>query len=379
MGKGRGVRIAVDARCLNTDHLRGMGKYVSELLSHSGPEDEFDWLLLSDRPETRFNFPSGIAHKSDLFDMRGYRFHSWEQVGLPRRSCQRKADLLYCTATTLPFWQPIPTVVTVHDTLPWVGQVADRYERWYRHSLIPAAYKKCAAVITISQSSRRDILSLWPELDQKLHVIPHGVSDIYFTDSRFDRSEMIDNAVGNSPYLLYIGGAIERKRFSWALKVFEALSYPGLFLVACGFSEEERSSIPKQFEQSLRERVRFLPYVPESEMPSLYRHAKVVLYPTLYEGFGFPALEAQAVGAPVFFSDVSSLSELKGPAAETLPIDDLVAWVHACRRVLSQGGLPSRLEEESRLWARRYSWSESAAGHARVFMSVLEGGTPVKE
>ena len=379
MEKGRGVRIAVDARCLNTDHLRGMGKYVSELLSHSGPEDEFDWLLLSDRPETRFNFPSGIAHKSDLFDMRGYRFHSWEQVGLPRRSCERKADLLYCTATTLPFWQPIPTVVAVHDTLPWVGQVADRYERWYRHSLIPAAYKKCAAVITISQSSRRDILSLWPGLDQKLHVIPHGVSDIYFTDSRFDRSEMIDNAVGNSPYLLYIGGAIERKRFSWALKVFEALSYPGLFLVACGFSEEERSSIPKQLEQSLRERVRFLPYVPESEMPSLYRHAKVVLYPTLYEGFGFPALEAQAVGAPVFFSDVSSLSELKGPAAETLPVDDLVAWVDACRRVLSQGGFPSRLEEESRLWARRYSWSESAAGHARVFMSVLEGGTPVKE
>ena len=152
------LRIGIDARCLNTTHPRGMGKYVSELIAHINPAENVSWRYFADRPDTIFHKPQGTVGEIELFDMKGYRFHAWEQVGLPWRAWRTGAQVLHCTATTLPYWQPIPTAVTLHDTLPWKKTISDPYERWYRNSLIPSAFKKCAAVITISNSSRADIL-----------------------------------------------------------------------------------------------------------------------------------------------------------------------------------------------------------------------------
>lgn len=368
--------VGVDARCLNTTHPRGMGKYVSEFISHVESAAQISWQFFADRPEITFHTPPRTACKIDLFDMKGYRFHSWEQLGLPLRANRNRVDLLHCTATTMPVWQPVPTVVTVHDTLPWKSPVVERYERWYRHWLTPQAYRRSAAVITISQSSRRDILDLWPWLEQKLHVIPHGVSDVYLNTPRFPRSTVAMEAAVDVPYVLYIGGAIERKRFSWALDIFTRLENANVRLLVCGFNDPERRLASERLAPNLKEKVRFLPYVSEAEMPSLYQDAALVIYPTLYEGFGLPALEAQAVGTPVLFSDLASLSELKGPGAETLPTDDLEAWVTACRRILSQRSELQNSMPASRTWARRFSWGESAERHVDVYRSVLKKSHP---
>lgn len=361
------LRIGIDARCLNTPHLRGMGKYAIELITHINRLANVEWWFSADRPDTVFHKPSEINAKVDLFDLKGYRFHTWEQIGLPWRAQRVKIQVLHCTATTLPYWQPIPTIVTIHDTLPWEETKLRPYEKWYLHHLIPAAFRRCTAVITISESSRRDILKLWPNLEHKLHVIPHGVSDLYFkTQTKTSSSQLLDK-IGMGPYLLYIGGSLERKRFSWAIRILAHLNIPTLRLFACGFSEAEREQVYNDIDPALSDRVVFLAFIEEPDMVQLYQQAVAVLYPTLYEGFGFPALEAQAVGTPVLFSALGSLSELVGPAAEILPTDDLGAWVQTCRRLFSQRNESYLPNEAARQWARQFSWEASAARHLKLY------------
>lgn len=370
---GPQFHVGIDARCLNTSHLRGMGKYVTELITHINQQKKVKWQFFADRPDTVFHKPLEADGEVELFDLKGYRFHTWEQIGLPWRAQRIGTHILHCTASTLPYWQPIPTIVTIHDTLPWQDTRLHPYERWYLHHLIPAAFKKCVAVITISDSSRQDILNLWPYLKHKLYVIPHGVSDNYLnTQGKALLSPLLLDIARTAPYLLYIGGSLERKRFSWAVKILANLNIPKLRLLVCGFSEAEREKIRHEVEPSLRDYVVFLPFIDEDDMAQLYRQAVAVLYPTLYEGFGLPALEAQAVGTPVLFSALGSLSELVGPAAEILPPNDLNSWLQTCRRLFSQRGESQIPNEAAQQWARQFSWESSATRHLELYQKVAK-------
>lgn len=367
---GSSLHVGIDARCLNTPHLRGMGKYVIELITHINRLAKVKWQFFADRPDMVLHKPLETDGEVELFDLKGYRFHTWEQIGLPWRAQRVGARVLHCTASTLPYWQPMPMIVTIHDALLWQDTEPRPYERWYLHYLIPAAFKKCAAVITISESSRQDILKLWPYLERKLHVIPHGISDTYLNAQSKVLLPQLRDTVGAMPYLLYIGGALERKRFAWAMKVLKHLNVSQLRLLACGFSEAEREQARRSVEPSWQDRVVFLPFVEEDDMVQLYQQAVAVLYPTLYEGFGFPALEAQAVGTPVLFSALGSLRELEGPAAEILPPNDLDAWTQVCQRLLLQRNKLHTPNEPARQWARQFSWEASAARHLELYKSV---------
>ncbi len=365
------LRIGIDGRCLNTDHLRGMGKYVFEMIAHANSLTKVAWHFFADRPDTPFYNPPNLVSLVELFEVKGHRFHAWEQLGLPWRAWRTGVQVLHCTASALSYWQPIPTIVTLHDTLAWQEIEPRTYERWYLRHLVPSALRKCTAVITISEASRRDILSLWPWLEAKLHVIPHGVSDAYLNARTEPLSSQLLEVTGRRPYLLYIGGVLERKRFSWAVKVLEHIGAPHLQLLACGFTDEERDRARGLLEPHLRNQVIFLPFIEENAMVGLYQHAIAVLYPTLYEGFGFPALEAQAVGTPVLFSALGSLGELEGPAAEILSPEDLESWVQTCRRLLSERGEKAVPNDAARKWARRFSWEASAARHLELYTNII--------
>lgn len=361
-----GIKIGFDARPLNRDHVRGMGRYLLDMLAASDAFGETRWVAFSDRPDLPFHRPAVANFEVDRFDARGYRFRAWEQYALPRRARVSNVDVLHCAATTAPWWQPVPTVVTIHDTVPWTGE-ASGDPRWYLEGVLPRAYRKCAAVITISENSRRDIVTLWPELESKIHVIPHGIDEGLFADVGDTLPAELAALGVRKPYFLYVGGTIPRKRLDWAVEVHRRLSHPAVRLVIIGVGKDERAQVVQRIEPAFRSRVHVLPYVSEAAMRALYRGAVAVLYPTLYEGFGFPAVEAQAAGTPVLFSRVGSLAELEGPAAVILPTDDLGAWVQACERLLRERESHVSQNEQARKWASKFSWSMSARKHFDVF------------
>lgn len=365
------MRVAVDASCLNRAYLRGMGKYLWNVLHHACQKDGFHWHLFGDRHEFPMSAPDACNISVDIFEIPGYRFSSWEQCGLPWRARRCGADILHCTATTLPWWQPMPTVVTIHDTIPFETVHSDSQNTWYWRRLIPQCYRKAAAVITISNSSKKDILRLWPELESKLYVIPHGIEQEYLFVSPKPLSQFLLKQGIRSPYLLYLGGEIPRKRLSWAIKVFERLNNKDLQMVICGIAPDSKELLNNGISQKIRDKICIPEFIPESEMPRLYQNAVALLYPTLYEGFGLPALEAQATGTQVLFSAVGSLAELQGPGAIVLPTEDLDAWVRACQECLEPQGVVPKRNQAAREWARKFSWDESARRHLEVYNNII--------
>lgn len=368
---GTRIHVGVDARCLNTAHIRGMGRYVSEIISRLSKTDEFSWTLFGDRQDVKFNMPIGDRIRCDIFELKGYRFQTWEQIGLPLRALGSRVDLMHCTASTAPWWQPVPTVLTLHDTLYWENSGVRVKNGFYMDKLVPTAIRKCRSIITISEQSKRDIANLWPMLQSKLYVVPHGVSDLYLAGDEMTLSSQLRDIVSDKPYLLYLGGSAPRKRFGWAIKVLEKLNRTDLELVVCGFAKEEVRDAAEKLPECVKARVKFLGFTAEEDMPGLYRNAICVLYPTLYEGFGFPVVEAQAVGTPVLFSAVGSLQELQGPGVQVLPIEDLEAWVCAVNSLAAQR-TPSGVQDESaRVWAHRFSWETSARQHAEIYRNCV--------
>ena len=369
-----GLNIGLVARCLNTAHIRGMGRYVYELLEQSVSPGDISWLLFGDDPRYPMTMPDSPRIVPDVFPFRGDRFNLWEQVGLPRRAAAARVDVLHCTEGTLPVWQPVPTVVTVHDTLMWEEHDGSAGARLYFDRVVPAALRRCAAVITISESSRHDILARWPWLEGKLSVIPHGIGQAYFSEEVTALPAALAGVLEGRRYLVYLGGPMERKRFSWAVDVLANARDKSLHLVACGFGEAVRGKAAAALGDDLRGRVHFAPYISEPELRSLYRGASAVLYPTLYEGFGFPAVEAQASGVPVLMSPLGSLKELVGPLALVVPPHDMAAWQAALDEALAMqaAGVPSAVKAKA--WARNFMWAESFARHLEVYRRVAAAG-----
>ncbi|MBK1656443.1 glycosyltransferase family 4 protein [Allochromatium vinosum] len=365
--------IGLVARCLNTAHIRGMGKYLFELLRQSVNHQDLTWYLFSDNVREKLLAPDSPRILRDVFTFRGDRYQLWEQIGLPLHAVKHHVDLLHCTENTLTLWQPKPTVVTLHDTLIWEELKDDLFEKFYFNTLLPAALKRCAAIITISQSSRNDIVAKWPSLESKLNVIPHGISEEFFTEENPCYPMYLQPLIHETAYLLYLGGPAERKRFSWALEIIARCSFKPLKLIACGFDAEARRAAADNLPHELCDRVYFASYLSDAELRTLYRGAQAVLYPTLYEGFGFPAIEAQAAGVPVIFSSLGSLAELIGPLAMVVPPFDLDAWLGALNDALTMGETRIEKARAAKAWAQRFAWSESFDKHLAVYRKAVEG------
>ena len=358
------------ARCLNTAHTRGMGKYVFELLHNSSAQQELVWVLFGNNPSLGMAAPERKTITTDIFEFKGVRFTLWEQMGVPLRAIRHNVDVLHCTEGSLSLWQPKPTVVTIHDTLSWVERPDTAGTKFYWDTLMPAALKKCAAVITISESSRTDILARWPWLENRLSVIPHGIEDAYFTEDKGRIPEDLAKTIGKAPYLVYMGGPMERKRFNWAAEVLAKTKHTTLKLIACGFGAEARRTATDKLPNHLKDRVHFASFLSDAELRALYRGARAVLYPTLYEGFGFPAIEAQAAGVPAIFSALGSLKELIGPLAMIVPPIDLDAWVAAVDQAVTMGEQRAELARAASSWVKQFEWKQSVDKHLAVYQKV---------
>lgn len=366
----RPLRVAVDARSLNVAHVRGTGKALFELIRRTAAAGAVHWHLFTDRPDVPIAAPQHALVDASLVTTAGGSA-MWEQWSLPRAAQRLDVDLLHAPWTKAPWWQPVPTVVTVHDMIPWQDDAGGGF---YRDRLLPAAYHRAAAVITISNSSRRDILARWPALKQQLHVIPRGIDERYL-DAEPDYEPLrIGDRLVEEPFVVYVGGAHPRKRLSWALQTWWGLSPDAPLLVVCGVEPEAHDAARQMVPRQLRDRVIFAPFISEEVMPRLYMRATAVLYPTLYEGFGMPVVEAHAVGTPVLFSDVGSLGELKGPAAVVLPVDDLQAWVRALRLIVQSKPMRFGPDRIARAWAQQYSWDACADRTLKVYRAAVEHG-----
>jgi glycosyltransferase involved in cell wall biosynthesis len=366
------IRIAVDGRSLNRAHVRGIGRYLLRILQAPPHLDEapLHWTVYGDRPDLPVWIQPSEHVDVKIFECRGDRFQAWEQIALPEKARRSASDVLFCPGVTGPAWQPVPTIIAVHDVIPWLMEEDSIHAGFYRDRVLPRAFASAAALVAPSNSSVHDIVTRWPSLEPKLHMIPLGVDEAFLTAQAGPLPESIVTAHIKRPYLLYVGGEIPRKRLDWALDVWREATASTVHFVACGVNAHAQEAIRARLPPESRSMIYFANYLPDSEMPALYMNAALVLYPTMYEGFGFPALEAQACGTPVLFSAVGSLAELAGPGATVLPADDKAAWVAACRTLIQERSAAHRQNDRAREWAAQFSWRSTADRQIDVLAAV---------
>lgn len=293
----------------------------------------------------------------------------FEQVAVPQVCEREKIDLVHYPYFAAPLVCGARVVLTLHDLIPimlepYRGSFAARAYSF----LVATAAKRAAGIIADSDSTRRDIVRVLKVPDRRIRVVHLAAGENYAAtiDRRLVETVRLKYGL-DTDYVFYLGGLDVRKNVRRLIKAFarvkrqiggdaklaiagKPMSKSKLFPDLTGVIEGEK----------LGNSVVFLGRVPEEDCPPLYNGARLFVYPSLYEGFGLPPLEAMACGTPVICSNTSSLPEVVGDAAITVDPTSVDALAEAIQRVLGNEGLQAELREKGLARARRFSWRKTA-------------------
>lgn len=283
----------------------------------------------------------------------------WMQLFMPGRLGE--GELLWSPTNTGPA-SCARQVLTLHDLADQVHPewFSRRYVAW-RSLILPRLLKRVRGVITISEYSRRSIVERYPFTEGKIRVIPNGVNASHFHRRPEEEVREATSELGvRRPYLVTVGSLDPRKNLNGLLKAWNRL--PGEIrgehqLVIAGGSSEKFAF---RLEEEAGESVRFVGYVPYRRLPALYSGAKLFVYPSLFEGFGLPVLEAMACRVPVLTSDATALGDIEEGAALKADPEDAGALSEGMRRMVESDSLRGRYAEKGHAYARQFRWERAA-------------------
>lgn len=266
-------------------------------------------------------------------------------------------------------------VATIHDVIPYVHPAASTWLDWLiYHAWLPLAVRRLDRVITDSQQSRADILRYLPIRPERLAVVSAGVSPSYRPlDQAQCEPVLARNGIAYR-YILYVGAVESRKNLVRLLEAYARLLAwsQNWRLVVVGARHWRASAVAEAVHRlGLEEKVLFTGYVAEGDLPALYSGADLFVFPSLYEGFGLPVLEAMACGAPVITSNVSSLPEVAGDAALLVDPLNSEAITAAMQQVLADGDLRADLRVQGLKRAAGFNWQRTAEETIAVYQQVL--------
>lgn len=295
----------------------------------------------------------------------GFRFQEpWRQLILPALLRKYRIDVCFFTNFVTALAAPCPTVLTIHDLsfklFPKTHSL--RNVIWAR-SLVPFSTHRSMHIIAVSNNTKLDLIRVMGIDSDKISVVHLGASPEFGPDPGPDDDEALRFYGVGKPYVLFVGTLEPRKNINLLVKGFDKVVKDGhdLHLVLAGRRGWMAQNIFDELERrELLGRVHITGYVREHYLPSLYRQATALVYPSLYEGFGLPPLEAMASGTPVIVSRNSSLPEVVGDAGiyiDALSVDEMA---DAIERILEDKSLATSLRDRGLERAKMFSWTKTA-------------------
>jgi glycosyltransferase involved in cell wall biosynthesis len=301
---------------------------------------------------------------------------TWTHARLPLHLARHPVDLLHGTFYTLPALCPCPAVVTIHDI------TFDLHPEWFTprarlafSGFAASSARKARHVITVSERSRRDICARYRISPQRVTAIPLAPDPDLARVQDPDRIASVLRRHGvTGRYLLHVGAITPRRNIPRLLEAFARVRAGAgdLALVLAGPVEEPAEPLePALARLGLEGAVRRLGYVPPDDLPALYSGALAVVYPSLYEGFGLPVVEAMACGVPVLAASTSCFPEVAGDAALLVDPEDTAALEAGLRAIAGDAGLRERLASAGRARAARFTWEATARATLEVYRQAV--------
>ncbi len=358
----------------------GLHRYAAQLALHLGRHQrERLNLHLFHNDHSGHQLPAAlqaVPHATRPMGQYAWRLSALAHHYLRSRRYERllpATDLYHATEHLLPCLSR-RTVLTVHDL---IFRHLPRAHTWKNRAFLNAAMplftRRADAIIAVSPQTKRDLVAVYRVNPDKITVIPEGVAE-RFQPVPSDNPESRRLRARYGAYLLMVGTLEPRKNHAATLRAMAQLRAQGhdVKLVVAGGAGWKFSSVRALVTQlNLTSQVDFAGYVPDALLPALYSNALALIQPSLYEGFGFPVLEAMACGAPVVVSNRSSLPELAAGNALVADPDDVPALAQAILRLVTQPALRQELQSKGLRHARQFTWRETSRRTADLYLSLM--------
>ncbi len=363
-------RIGIDGRKM---HDFGIGTYIRNLvreLSRIDPEREY---VLFQYSSERVPWGGNIRIVEDNSPKYSLREHLF----LPLRMQKCRIDLFHSPHYVLPIARPCRAVVTIHDLIHLFHPPSKA--AWaYAQMMMHAATRSASRVITVSEASRADIVRVLGVDPEKVVVVRNAVDERFVPGDPGRAREEVARTIGlEEEYVLCVSNSLPHKNLARLVEAFAALKrrgYGGHLVLAGVPPERARPLCAAARRLHVEPWVRFPGFVPGSFLPVLYGGAKLFVFPSLYEGFGLPPLEAMACGVPVVVSDVPALREVVGDAGVRVDPLSVSSIEGGMRALLEDPALHKRFAEEGLRHVRGFSWREAAEQTLRVYEEVIGHG-----
>ena len=359
------MRLGIDVRKLGDG---GIGEYVRETLTAART-------LRPDLEIVAFGTPGERAllplEDVEWVAVGAGKYSVAEHLSLPRAARGRRIDLFHAPHYVLPLLVSGPAVVTVHDVVH-LRFPRTSFHRLYARSMIGWACRRAARVITVSETTARDLREMLSVPEAKLRVIPNGVA-ARFRPLAPDRVAAALAALGvERPYVLFVGNCLPHKNVDTLVRAWDRLPEPRPRLVLCGRGFDRSAAVRGAIGAAAgRERIRVVGGASGEELVALYNGAELLASAALYEGFCLPIVEAFACGTPVLGPDAGAVPEVAADAALLVSprrVDTIAAEMY---RLLKDQGLRKELVERGTRRAAGFSWTDAGRRTLSVYEEVL--------
>ncbi|MFH1259985.1 MAG: glycosyltransferase family 1 protein [Elusimicrobiota bacterium] len=373
------MKIAIDCRWISID-TGGIKQYTSNLIKSLALIDENnEYFLIYNDPKTKTLLEANINNKQNfkfLFLKYGI-FSLFNQLKLPGKLKKLKISVFHSPGFMFPLFlnNELKLVVTIHDLIPYLHpemcfkSKVVIFRSIYKKIMYLSA-KKAGAIITDSNYSQNDILSVFPFSLNKIKVIPIGFNDVYKVINNDSLKEAIKEKYGiRKKFLFYLGRQDPSKNLSRLIMAFAKVKNKDNYQLVIAGKKDNRYPQPYTLVErlGLQDSVSFTGPVPFEDLPLLYNAAELFVFPSLYEGFGLPPLEAMACGCPVVSSNTASLPEVVGEAGALVNPYSVEELSTAMEKVLEDVNLRQTLIAKGLERVKLFSWEKAARQTLEVY------------
>lgn len=381
------MRIGIDARLFGPRTAGGgLGRYIQQLVTHLQQINNENEYVLFLRQSNWGEFEETSHFKKVLADYQWYTLE--EQIKMPQAVRQTKVDLMHYPHFNVPIMATTPFVVTIHDLIllqyPTTrASTLGPLKYWLKFAgykkVIGRALGRAKKIIVPSNYTKQNILKYFPKTDsEKIYVIHEAASRLAqenHTDPQQD-SDFLEKHQISRPFLLYVGNSYPHKNLEALLESFKKIiqTRPDLQLVLVGqknYFSQRLEQETKKIGLRVPDKVNFTGFIPDANLPSLYRQASLYVFPSLSEGFGLPPLEAMSFGLPVASSNASCLPEILGPAAIYFNPKDTDDMANAINQGLDNQLLRKTLINAGKIQVQKYSWRRMAEQTLELYKNAL--------